>query len=990
MKLEPLNQTISLLLCLGVLLGSLAWPEPVLAQDSHADGSGNYWRHYNTSNSDLPSNNVQAIAYTEDVNVDVAIPGLWVGTDAGLSYTNGRDWIDYTAADSDLPDGDVRAFLNGHKAGELWIGTDGGVARLDYAGTPRDREDDTWKVFTAADGLPSGDVLSLALGPADQVWVGTVEGLARYDGVTWRAYTAGLPGPEIRDLAYDAGRDGLWVATGDGVGMLDLDSEAWTIFHAGGPGGELPSDDVRALALSEDGRVWMGTAGGLAVLAPDGAWETWGLGKPGLPNYPVTDLSLDPSGRYLWVTIDGDGASRYDIPADHWDRFNTLGSGLPDDHVRVVLASHESVAWLGTAAGLSGVERMWETLLAGSQVLAGLVDPETGAVWVVTDDGGVSRSTDGGASWQTYTTADGLGDDDVRAVWRDSSGGIWVGTEGGGLSRSVDGGANWQTFTTADGLGANEVWAVWGDDVGTVCIGTLGGGVSRLASAADLAPIAGWLAPAQLVDGRLLHLLGTRTFEAQFMGLSLAPTSAPADVTYTIVLSHVTSGQVFSTTFAAGEIGATDIVSVSFGDESSLLPFGKYDLLLTATDLFGRYTTTRRVVRVQTAMWLLAGAVVVLTLVVVSAAGVSSRLYLAYARQWAAAKDYPLQQLIALVAPLGKTIASERLGQWLHAIQAFSTGEQVQDALDALVERGLMRREGDDYRFVSPQTARVHRRVYVRHTRVLTERVRMQYPLYVRVREFFAQAHFRVEELDAEEFLLSPRGQDHPQARYGPVYARLVTGRSPAGEDFTAVCDAARWRYGDVDDDMSHRVAMVISDRRPEPGARYRLYEIRQREGLAIVPLDSALFGQIKPNRTAGDILAAEIDQATGQQNLYKISGPVSGDLSFFGRERVLQEVMDLLDGGQPVGIFGLRKTGKTSLIQRLQGRLAGRRPIAFVDTQTTVRQQGVWPLYPAIVAGFAGHLQRYRPDLALPDLRLCMEAVADGSSTFNRGHVHH
>ena len=82
-----------------------------------------------------------------------------------------------------------------------------------------------------------------------------------------------------------------------------------------------------------------------------------------------------------------------------------------------------------------------------------------------------------------------------------------------------------------------------------------------------------------------------------------------------------------------------------------------------------------------------------------------------------------------------------------------------------------------------------------------------------------------------------------------------------------------------------------------------------------------------------------------------------------------------MLDAGQPVGLFGLRKVGKTSLIQRLQGRLDQRRPIALVDTQTTARQQGVWPLYPAIVAGFVAHLERTHPDLALPDLRLYPEA---------------
>jgi hypothetical protein len=171
--------------------------------------------------------------------------------------------------------------------------------------------------------------------------------------------------------------------------------------------------------------------------------------------------------------------------------------------------------------------------------------------------------------------------------------------------------------------------------------------------------------------------------------------------------------------------------------------------------------------------------------------------------------------------------------------------------------------------------------------------------------------------------------------------------------------------------DLAHCVAVIVSDRRPEPGARYRLYEIRQKEGLAIVPLDSSLFGQIRPNRTAGDILVSEINQVTGQQNLYAMSGPVSGDLSFFGREGTLQGVIDLLNSGQPVAIFGLRKVGKTSLIQRLRGRLAQERASALVDAQSIRGQMGVWPFYPAIVSGLVDHLRHTQPDLALPPLRL-------------------
>jgi hypothetical protein len=95
----------------------------------------------------------------------------------------------------------------------------------------------------------------------------------------------------------------------------------------------------------------------------------------------------------------------------------------------------------------------------------------------------------------------------------------------------------------------------------------------------------------------------------------------------------------------------------------------------------------------------------------------------------------------------------------------------------------------------------------------------------------------------------------------------------------------------------------------------------------------------------------------------------------------VLQEIIDLLDTGQPVGIFGLRKVGKTSLIQRLQGRLAQKRPVAVVDTQKTAQQQGIWSLYPDMIAAFATHVQRYRPDVLLPDLQLWPAAGAPSAS---------
>jgi len=158
---------MNLLLCLGFLLSGVAVSAPVAAssaRQAESDGHGNYWRHYNTANSNLLSNKIQAIAYTEDPLVDIDLPGLWIGTDAGISYTNGRDWMDYTVETQNfasLPSNDVRAIITSTNLSELWIGTAGGIARLDYGATPRDRADDVWQTFTTADGLGANYVWAL-------------------------------------------------------------------------------------------------------------------------------------------------------------------------------------------------------------------------------------------------------------------------------------------------------------------------------------------------------------------------------------------------------------------------------------------------------------------------------------------------------------------------------------------------------------------------------------------------------------------------------------------------------------------------------------------------------------------------------------------------------------------------------------------------------------------------------------------------------------
>jgi len=94
-----------------------------------------------------------------------------------------------------------------------------------------------------------------------------------------------------------------------------------------------------------------------------------------------------------------------------------------------------------------------------------------GVLWAGTEGGAVRWDPTTG-SYTKYLAADGLGDNDVRAVVPDASGVTWFGTYGGGLVAYYD--VAWMAFTTSDGLAHNDIYAIAFQD-GLKWVGTYSG-----------------------------------------------------------------------------------------------------------------------------------------------------------------------------------------------------------------------------------------------------------------------------------------------------------------------------------------------------------------------------------------------------------------------------------------------------------------------------------------------------------------------------------
>jgi signal transduction histidine kinase/ligand-binding sensor domain-containing protein/DNA-binding response OmpR family regulator len=358
-----------------------------------------------------------------------------------------------------------------------------GVARaLDPSVQPSQYVLDNWQI---PEGLPQSSVQTIARTPDGYLWVGTQEGLARFDGARFTVYDASneaaIPNKHITVLFVDrAGR--LWIGTRSGIAVLENGhfsrfTRVAMLAHA----------YIRSIVEGSSGHLWVGTEGGLFEIG-GGRTHSFDVSS-GLADGRIRALQEDRNGA-LWVgTVDG--LLRFD-----GKRFDAvpLGPGGTQDSITAIHEDADGTLWIGSATGAlyrRAGDRFDVVAEAGrlGSVVHDLTRDHDGNLWIGTRGGGLVRWRNGEFSTLNRTL---FANSDLRSLLEDDEGSLWVGTHGVGLVRLRD--AKFASAGEPEGLQGNLTWTITPRSDGGVWVGSDGGLSSY-------------------VNGRFQHVAGPRGHE---------------------------------------------------------------------------------------------------------------------------------------------------------------------------------------------------------------------------------------------------------------------------------------------------------------------------------------------------------------------------------------------------------------------------------------------------------------------------------------------
>ncbi len=322
------------------------------------------------------------------------------------------------------------------------------------------------KSWDSEDGLPLDNILCVTQDHTGYLWLGTKEGLVRFDGTRAQAFDGRtdpvLGGYGLLSVLEDARSPDL---------LILANTNGLHYFAHGKAQATLPNAPAGQILLQDpvDGAFWVKTTRGLFHVTLDGAVAGPLENASGWPADTVHTVCRDQGGE-LWI---GTERGLYRQQSHEKVRWFSQLPALAGKSVDCLIPARDGSLWIGSRdAGIGSLEGdgVFHSRLAlsGSPVSVMLED-HTGTLWAGITGQGLYRMTTGAsAKTENYTAEAGLISNEVTSLCEDHEGNLWIATPRG-LQVLHD--VLFTSFGRPEGMTGDDVHTVFADGPTSLWVG---------------------------------------------------------------------------------------------------------------------------------------------------------------------------------------------------------------------------------------------------------------------------------------------------------------------------------------------------------------------------------------------------------------------------------------------------------------------------------------------------------------------------------------
>jgi len=448
---------------------------------------------------------------------------IWIATLFGLNKFNRRDetferFFHNDANPRSIPENEVLGLLVDSK-NNLWIRTRGHIAK--YDGKDFFSFEIIQDLFVSKKISQKVPIVETPLA----IWTTSTKGLIRFDKTSGalerviKIKNTKLVNPYVTALAYDQ-KQSLWIGTINGLSKYDLRRKIFTnYFHDNNNDNSLPANSINCLTIDHKGNIWIGTDVGLCKFNPkQNEFITYKSNPADLSSlsYNVILSLIEDRSHNLWIGTDGNGMNKvnlkplkfklyqntdsknavhlsnnviasvfksddgliwigtwgggldiYDPKTKQIKNYNSSSEGfkrITENHVHVILLTSNGNYFLGTRNGITVYDPKQNKFFSARQYypnvnfpkfentrIYSMIEDFRHNVWIATQSG-LHKFNINTYEIKSYRKSDGLCDNQIVSLFEDDFNQIWIGTPNGLNTYDYSHPNEFKTFKASDSL----------------------------------------------------------------------------------------------------------------------------------------------------------------------------------------------------------------------------------------------------------------------------------------------------------------------------------------------------------------------------------------------------------------------------------------------------------------------------------------------------------------------------------------------------------